>query len=224
VASLVLPGAGQLLEERRRGWVYLALEGAVWTVWGLERHQGRSDRERYRDLAWEVARQGSGARVDGDFEYYERLARWERSGAFDQDPVRPGIQPETDPSTFNGDAWALALDIFGGGGTPPQPGEPAYEAALAFYAERAYGEAYLWDWTGAPASQDRFGSLIESSDDHFRRASLWLGGALLNRVVSALDAVLAAQTRARASLAVHPGPLESRAAPSTTLQIRVILP
>lgn len=202
-ASALLPGAGQFMQGRRRAWVYLAAEAMIWAGWGVERSRGREDRGAYRDLAWSAARFGSADRVDGDWEYYERMSYWLRSGAFDADPAAAGIQPETDPTTFNGDAWRLAADIFLGGG-PVDPHSPAYASALAFYVERAYGESFLWDWTGQATELDRYRGLIETSDSHFKRASLILGGVVLNRVVSSLDAFLSQGTGRTTSLRVVP--------------------
>ncbi|HSG46229.1 MAG TPA: hypothetical protein VLA43_00315, partial [Longimicrobiales bacterium] len=155
LASAAVPGSGQFLLGQRRGWAYVGLEALVWTGFVLERSRGLDDRSAYRDLAWEVARGGSGVRLDGDFSYYERMSQWERSGRFDRDPVAPGVQPEVDPATFNGDAWRLASAIFLGG-EPAEPGAPGYASALAFYLERAYGEAFLWDWSGRMESLERF--------------------------------------------------------------------
>lgn len=203
-ASALLPGAGQLMRGQRRGWAYLAAEVAVWTGWGMERSRGREDRTAYRDLAWSAARVGAAGRVDGDWEYYERMSYWIRSGAFDTDPSAAGVQPETDPSTFNGNAWGLAVDIFLGGGTV-DPGSPEYAAAIGYYSERAYGEQFLWDWTGQEGALDRYRRLIESSDSHFGRASLILGGLVLDRAVSALDAMLTQRTGRATSVRVIPG-------------------
>ncbi|UCC24878.1 MAG: hypothetical protein JSU98_14265 [Gemmatimonadales bacterium] len=204
-ASALLPGVGQLLQGRRRGWLYLGLEALVWVGYLSERDRGRGDRQAYRDLAWEVARSGSGNRVDGDFEYYERLAYWARSGAFDADLVTPGLQPEEDTATFNGDAWRLAVSIFLGGG-PADPGSPGYEAALEYYRGRAYPDGFLWDWTGKPEGLARYRGLIDSSDDHLRKASLILGGAVVNRVASSLDAVLTRRLGREAAVRLVPGP------------------
>lgn len=203
LASAVVPGSGQFLLGQRRGWAYLGLEAVVWTGFLVERSRGLDDRGAYRDLAWEEARGGLGARVDGDFPYYERMSQWERSGSFDRDPVQPGIQPELDPATFNGDAWRLASAIFLGG-QPAEPGAPGYASALAFYQERAYGEAFLWDWSGRMESLERFRRLMERSDDHLRSASLILGGAVVNRIASGLDAFFSQRTGTDASLRVLP--------------------
>ncbi|MDT8340253.1 MAG: hypothetical protein RQ751_01960, partial [Longimicrobiales bacterium] len=186
------------------GWGYLALEALIWTGFALERGRGHSDRTAYRDLAWRTARGAAGERVDGDFTYYERMSLWDRSGAFDADPATPGVQPESDPATFNGDAWRLAANIFLGG-RPGDRDAPGYGQALAFYRERAYGEAFLWDWTGHGESQMRFRDLIERSDDHLRNASLILGGAVLNRLASGLDALLSNRTGVPTSVRLETG-------------------
>ncbi len=207
-ASIVLPGAGQLLQGRWRGWLYLGLEAGIWIGYVSERNRGGDDRRAYRDLAWTAARGGTGTRIDGDFEYYERLAYWNRSGAYDADPGSPGLQPEEDPATFNGDAWRLAVSIFLGGG-PADPGAPGYAAAMDYYRERAYPNDFLWDWTGRMESLERYRGLIESSDSHYRNASLILGGAVANRIASSLDAVLTRgmgrPARLRLSPALGPG-------------------
>ena len=224
LASAAVPGSGQFLLGQRRGWAYVGLEALVWTGFVLERSRGLDDRSAYRDLAWEVARGGSGVRLDGDFSYYERMSQWERSGRFDRDPVAPGVQPEVDPATFNGDAWRLASAIFLGG-EPAEPGAPGYASALAFYLERAYGEAFLWDWSGRMESLERFRRLIDTSDDHLRNASMILGGAVVNRLASSLDAFLSQRTGTDASLRLLP---RRSAAPGggflPHLILRVIVP
>jgi len=204
-ASALLPGAGQLLRGQNRGYAYLAAEAAVWAVWLDSRGDGGELRSRYRDLAWEVARGYPTPRMDGDFEYFERMIRWDRSGAFDADPVTAGIQPESDPTTFNGDAWRLARGLFWNGAeTPPSP--EAEAAALEYYRERAYGEAFEWDWSQAPEQKARFVQLISDSDAAFRRARIAVGGLLLNRLLSATDAFLSNRVPGDARLRMRPGP------------------
>jgi hypothetical protein len=174
--SLVVPGAGQHVLGQDRKWAYLALEIAGWAFF-VERRRGGSDyRDRYRDLAWETARIQGAARVDGNFEYYERLAHWTRSGAFDRDASSPGVQPELDDATFNGFVWARARGIFFGGASNVPETDPAYQSALAYYGAEAYAPALLWDWTGAPAAQEEYAQLLETSDSRFRQATtvIWV--------------------------------------------------
>ena len=193
--SLVVPGWGQLALGQRRAFAYAAAEAILWAVWADRRGKGNDLRRAYRDLAWQSARQPSGlARRDGPWAYYETLSKWARSGAFDRDGTLAGIQPEEDPSTFNGSVWALARDLHLSGRTP-SPSDPAWEAALAWYGERAYADAFLWDWTGKGDDLEEFRRLIHRTDDCFRQATAALGAVLANHVLSGTDAFLSARLR-----------------------------
>lgn len=184
--SLLLPGAGQLVQGQKRGWAYATLEAVGW-IFYIERRRSAGDyRGRYRDLAWESARVHASSRIEGDFTYYERLTQWERSGRFDADPGSPGVQPEADASTFNGSVWDRARRIYG---VPSgDPGGPGYESALAYYGELAYRDAFLWDWTEHTEARGRFASLIRTSDAHYRHATIALGLLFANHLISAADA------------------------------------
>jgi len=75
LASLVVPGSGQLLGGRDRGMVYLAAE-----VWFVARAlalsgQGRSERDQFITLGFDVARaQFTPYRLDAPWEYYEAMS------------------------------------------------------------------------------------------------------------------------------------------------------
>lgn len=217
--SLAIPGSGQLRQEQRRGWAYLALEAVAWSAWLERRHRGGELRTRYRDLAWQEGRIRSGPRVDGDFPYYETLSTWTRSGAFDVQPSTPGIQPEMDADTYNGSIWALARGLF----LPPeggQPGSPEWRRALDYYEDRAYGEPFLWDWSASPGGQAEVARLIEESDDRFRQATLVLGAVLLNHAASAVDAWLSTSLHMdETTLRVVPSVLGPRGAWTISLHI-----
>lgn len=191
--SALVPGAGQLLAlDQRRGWAYLALEALGWVVYADRRSAGGRFRDRYRDLAWEAARLGDGPRVDGDFEFYERMASWGSSGRFDADPDVPGLQPEPDPSTFNGSVWQRARGIYSVG--PGQgPTDPAYQAAVDYYSSRAYTDDFRWDWAGDAEALERYDGLIRESDERFRQATVVFGAVMANHLVSAVDAYVAAR-------------------------------
>lgn len=194
--SLVVPGGGQHLLGQDRKWAYAALEVVGWALFVERRHAGSDYRDRYRDYAWENGRLQGAARVDGSFEYYERLAHWTRSGAFDRDGNTPGVQPELDESTFNGSVWSLAARIFLGGSTTVPESHPAYADALAYYGERAYAPDFLWDWGAAPDAHARYADLLDASDSRFRQATTVLGVIIANHVFSAADAYLSARGRA----------------------------
>lgn len=217
LASAAVPGAGQLLLGHRRGWAYLAIEALGWVAYADRRSEGARYRTRYRDLAWTTARSGSGTRVDGDFAYYERLSLWTRSGRFDMEGGTGGIQPETDPTTFNGSVWRRARGIFSVE-DGDEPGSPRFDAALAYYAEQAYGEAFLWDWTGDPGARDQYAGWIRESDERFRQATWALGVLFANHLVAAADAWVSTP----ASLSLTPV-LSADGGPAARILLRVEL-
>ncbi len=202
LASLVLPGAGQWIQGQERAWSYLGVE--VLAVLGyLERTgSGAELRNRYRDLAWRVARDRVQPRIDGDFDYYEAVADFPASGARDRAPDVGGIQPETDPTTYNGRIWELAREIYSVDGSSTD--SEAYRRALEYYRERSYGPELAWSWTGADGARAEYRDLIEESDSRFREATIALGIVLGNHILSAVDAyvseLLGAEERSHLSI------------------------
>ncbi|MDX1674699.1 MAG: hypothetical protein R3314_07895 [Longimicrobiales bacterium] len=205
-ASVVAPGAGQAALGLRRALLYGALELAFWGAHLEAAADYRRLSTAYRDLAWEVARTATapGPRVDGTFGYYETLGQYVRSGAYDTDPGAAGLQPEEDPSTYNGTVWELARALFLPGGSG-DPGSEEYEAALAYYRDQAVGPAFFWDWSGELQAMDRYRGIMRDADAEARLRSTALGLVLANHMVSAVDALLIARLRGDAG--VH---LESR--------------
>lgn len=220
-ASLVLPGSGQLLLGRARWAVYAGLELAGWLVHLHQRREGHKFRTEYRDLAWMEARSGGPhPRIEGDWEYYERLGSWSRSGSLDADPARAGVQPEVDPESFNGATWALARDIY----LPEGAGEghPAYGKALEFYETRAYPTELLWDWTGKEASLTQYRDRIERSDEALRTATVVLGAVVANHLLSAVDAFVSSRLPAGQAVSASAGfrPLTQGPVLEWTVEVR----
>lgn len=194
-ASLVLPGAGQAALGLKRWVAYGLLEAGLWGMHLEARADVRSLRSRYRDLAWEEARDASPEpRQDGDWGYYETMSRYLASGTYDSDLESEGLQPETADGTYNGSVWALAQALYLPSGTGG-PGSPGYDRALAYYREHAAGAAFLWSWVGKEGALERFRDLIRESDDEARMESLALGLVLANHLVSAVDAFVVARMR-----------------------------
>ncbi len=193
-ASLVVPGLGQLLGREDRGAVYLAVEGYSLARILQLNHEGRTEADRFRDLAFAVARHGfTAVRRDTVFEYYETMERFVASGEFDRD-AGPVLAPETDPATYNGSVWLLAQRTFWPDpSTPPDPGSPEYAAALQFYEQHAVGPDFRWSWRNAPLQQQVFRETIRKSDDAFRSAQSYLGILLANHVASAVDALISSR-------------------------------
>ena len=167
--SLFVPGLGQHRQGRARKWLFGAVEVLGWAVFFERRASGNDLRTGYRDFAWSNGRLQAGSRADGDFDYYETLTKWTRSGAFDSDPIQPGLQPEADVGSYNGTIWARAQGLFLGG-APGQVGDPGFEQARAYYEDNAYGNGFLWDWSDDAAGQAELSGRIEASDDRFGQA------------------------------------------------------
>tara|TARA_Y100001970_G_scaffold202063_1_gene245994 strand:+ start:6529 stop:7083 length:555 start_codon:yes stop_codon:yes gene_type:complete len=166
--------------------------------------KGTDLRGEYRDYAWQKARLQSGPRVDGDFDYYEVMSQWERSGHFDLDLGREGTQPELNPSYYNGLIWTRALGIFSVGQSSG-PGDPEYESAIRYYEQHAYGTGFLWNWTGTPGGRSTYADIIRKSDDRFRQARNAVGFVIANHLVSAADAFVSGRTGLNIETRVGPG-------------------
>lgn len=220
VASLIVPGSGQWLRGQSRSYAYLAVEAIGWGVFLHRRFEGDRLRERYRDLAWNAARSHRGGpRVDGDFDYYEVLGRFESSGVWDADPTRPGLQPETDPDTYNGSIWSLARDLYLAGAEDPD--SAAWERAIEFYRERGFPPEMEWDWSRNPAAHRQYRGLIDRSDGAFRDATLVLGVIVANHLLSAVDGYLSARLSSSAAPAFVPGPEGPSASGDPLLRLQV---
>ena len=222
--SALFPGLGQRKLGKGRWLAYLAVEGVAWISFGRAQRSATDERGQYQDLAWDVARSFNGPRVDGNFRYYETMEKFLASGAFDTDSAAPGIQPEMDPSTFNGRVWSLATEIYFPAGANPGPGDPEYEAALVDYQTRAYAERFEWSWAGQSASWTDYMDLIDSSDGSFRRASQFLGVVVANHLLSGVDAFVTARIqgsgRNQAEAQIRLVPRDDRKGLGLVLQVR----
>jgi hypothetical protein len=205
LASAVLPGAAQFMMGDDRWVPYVAAEAWAWVSHLHQRRSARSLERRYRDLAWDVPRRADrpAERRDTIFEYYEAMAHYQSSGAFDLEPNLPGVQPERQLGTYNGDVWALARALFFPGGAAAAPGSPAYQRALDYYLANAIPPGYGWAWGGSLLEQQVFADLIADSDAAFRSGTRYLGVILANHITSAVDALVTARLRQLAGEAVR---------------------
>src|SRR3989449_11404053 len=84
LASLLVPGTGQLLAHQDRGAVYLAAEVYLVSRYLQLDHEAMGEQRRFQNLAFEVARRQFGpTRRDTIFEYYEQMERFTESGNYD---------------------------------------------------------------------------------------------------------------------------------------------
>ncbi len=212
VASIIVPGSGQLAAGHDRGAVYLALEAVLLVQLFSARSEATRERDRYKDLAFDVARAPfAPARRDTVFEYFEQLDRFVESGPFDSDPG-PALVPPADELTYNGSVWKLARETFLPDPSFPDTTSQEYQRALDFYRSRAVGPNFQWSWRDAGLEQDLYSRSIKRSDDAFRSSTQYLGFLLANHLLSAIDAFVSyrlgrvgSPARLQSSLAWIPG-------------------
>jgi hypothetical protein len=199
LASLLVPGTGQLMAGQDRGAVYLAAEVYLLSRYLQLDHQATQEATRYQDLAFDVARRAfQPVGKDTVFEYYEQMGRFVESGAYDADPGA-AFEPEGDPGTYNGSVWLLARRTFWADpNTPPDQSSWQYAQSLEFYRARAVTPNYQWSWREHSLEHQVFGDYIRSSDDAFRKAQSQIGLLLANHLVSAIDALISARMSAAA--------------------------
>ncbi len=194
--SALVPGLGQGVLGQQRGVAYVAAElYLVLRALGAER-DARRERDAYREIARTVARAGFGDdRPDAGWPYYERLQFVLESGRYN---VTPGgtFTPEPDVTTFNGSIWRLARETFWRDpDAPPPEGSDEYRRALAFYQERAVGEAFRWSWRDAQLEQDLYRQTIDRSNESSRLARQMVGLLLANHALSLVDAYVSVRLR-----------------------------
>jgi len=217
LASLLLPGTGQLLAHQDRGAVYLAAEVYLVSRFLQLDHEAMLEARRFQNLAFDVARRAYlPVRRDTIFEYYEQMERFAESGYYDGDPG-PAFVPDSDAQTYNGAVWLLARRTFWENpNVAPDPTSPQYWRALQFYQARAVGPNFQWSWRDHSLEHEVFRDYIKRSDTAFRRAQNQVGLLLANHVLSAVDALISARMSAAAGRAaamrttVIPGHAEIR--------------
>ena len=194
LASLVVPGTGQLLLGQDRGILYLAVEAFTLGAYIRQTTLAHQEGDLFRDIAFQVARRDfAPALRDTAFEYFETMAHYSESGAYDLDPG-PALVPETDPATYNGAQWLLARRTFWSDpDLPPDPASPEYIRAIQFYQGRAVGPNFQWSWRDVPLERATFRQSIERSDDAYRGAQNYLGLLLANHAVSFADALVSSR-------------------------------
>jgi len=199
LASLIVPGSGQLLAGQDRGAVYLAAEVYLLSRYLQLDHDATQEARRYQDLAFDVARRSfQPTQRDTVFEYYEQMERFVESGAYDAD-TGSAFVPESDTRTYNGSVWLLARRThWEDPNVPPDPTSPQYWKALQFYQARAVSGNFQWSWHEHSLEHQVFRDYLRRSDNAFRHAQIQIGLLLANHLVSAIDALVSARMSAAA--------------------------
>ena len=218
LASLLLPGAGQLMAGQDRGAVYLAAEIYLLSRFVQLDREASREAERFHALAYDIARRAfSPTRRDTVFEYYEQMERFAESGRYNTDPGS-GFTPESDPRTYNGSVWLLARRTLWPDPDVPPPTQELYLRAVDFYRARAVGPAFQWSWRDHSLEHEVFRETIRRSDDGFRSAQNQVGLLLANHVVSAVDALISSRLAAAAG---RPAELHTTVGPRGNARVQI---
>ena len=196
VLSGVVPGAGQFAMGQQRSVGYLVAEGYLILQQVRARRDANRDRDAYRALAFDVARQPfGGERPRGNWDYYESMEKFLESGAFDRIPGG-AVDPETDETMYNGARWLLARETYWlNPDVAPAVGSAEYQRAMAFYQSRAVPAAYQWSWRDAQLQRDVYAQTIASANRSGQRAVNFVGLIGANHLVSLIDAYVSVRVR-----------------------------
>lgn len=192
VASLVVPGSGQLMAGKQRGFAYMVLEGYLLIQAISAQRSGDRDRVAYRQVASDVARAAFGEdRPVGPWAYYESLEKYLESGTYNLNTDN-GFQPETNVLTYNGAQWRLARETYWSDpDVAPDVGSAEYQRALEFYQRRAVRDEFRWSWRDAQLQQDVYRQHIASANRNYQRAVNYAGVVAANHLLSMVDAFIA---------------------------------
>lgn len=187
LASLFVPGAGQLMLGQDRFVVYTALEGLFWWQFAKVSNERSQQEADFRDIARRVARAHlSPNGPDGDWAYYEAMRDFDASGQFSKSDDATRLVPETDRATFNGRTWALAKGL-----------NPDSVSALVYYREHAYGPNMLWSWQNAGFQKDQFAQATNKRNDANNAMNDYLMLLAANHLLSMVDAFATFRLQAR---------------------------
>lgn len=196
LASLVLPGAGQLLLGQDRFVAYLAVEGFALLGFIDQSREARRERDRYRGLARDIARSSfPGSRPVGPWAYYETMEHYIESGVFDRFPGGE-FSPETDQSTTNGALWLLARQTYWRSpSVEPDHASAEYRRAIAMYIDRAVRPEFRYSWRNAQLEQDLYRRSIAHANQAYRDATTQVAMLIANHLLSGIDAFVTLRLR-----------------------------
>ncbi len=188
LASLAIPGLGQLRLGQDRFVGYLATEGFFLLKYATDSRQAAQSDRQYRQIARDVARRGFVPNPpDTIFQYYEKLSKPQflESGVFTMALSGPTV-PESDSTTYNGSVWLEQRKLYGV--RSDDRNSSAYQLALAGYERIAVRQAYRWSWRNAQLEKDIFSRAIDLHDAAARRVSSDVAVLIANHLLSAVDA------------------------------------
>ena len=196
LASLVVPGTGQALLKQQRSVAYFVAEGFMVLRAVRAHHDQNSAKLQYQKLAADVARSGFGTdKPTGPWDYYEILEHYPASGAFDLN-VAGKFTPETDVSTYNGEVWFNARQIFWDSpDAPPPESSSQYARALARYKDLAMQGSYRFSWKDQSNVQNEYILSIADANRSRQQVVSTFGLLAANHLASMVDAYINVRLR-----------------------------
>ena len=196
LASLALPGSGQATLRQQRSVAYLVAEGFLVLRAVRAQNDRNSAKLQYQKLAADVARAGFGTeRPNGSWDYYEILEHYPASGAFDLN-VAGKFTPETDESTYNGELWFRARQIFWDNpDQAPDEASTQYIRALDRYKSLAMQGSFRFSWKDQSNVQNEYILSIADANRSRQQVVSTLGLLAANHLASAVDAYINVRLR-----------------------------
>jgi hypothetical protein len=177
LASVIIPGVGQVMLGNDRFVGYAAVEVLSWWKFTKDSRDQSLQESAYKDIARQVARASfSSTAPDREWTYYETMRDWKESGVYSKTVAGP-VDPETDVTTFNGAQWQLA-----------QATSPDRASALVKYERAAIKPEYRWSWRNAQLQYDIFKRTTFKRDDAYYAGIQDLIVIGANHVLSMVDA------------------------------------
>ncbi|MEO7361832.1 MAG: hypothetical protein ABI120_15990 [Gemmatimonadaceae bacterium] len=196
LASLALPGSGQATLRQQRSVAYLVAEGFLLLRAVRANNDRNSAKLQYQKLAADVARNGFGTdKPTGPWDYYEILEHYPASGAYDLN-IGGKFTPETDESTYNGELWYQARQIFWDSpDMAPAESSAQYARALARYQTLAMQGSYRFSWKDQSNVQNEYILSIAEANRSRQQVVSTLGLLAANHLASAVDAYINVRLR-----------------------------
>ncbi len=162
--SLLLPGLGQMHEgHRTRGWVFLGIDGALWTTLAVSEVQSHLRGQTYREVARAYALVSDGT----------------HSATFYRD-----VGSYSSSDIYNIYLRREARAVFESQSAQP---DSAREAFIDDYVQQhGYFGNETWEWD-TYEHYLRYTNARRGQHDAARRASLAIGGLVVNRLFAVLD-------------------------------------
>lgn len=196
LASLVVPGTGQALLKQQRSVAYLVAEGFL-ALRIVRSNRDRNDaKAQYQKLAAEVARAGFGTdKPAGPWDYYEILEHYPASGAYNMATNGP-FTPETDESTYNGQQWLVARQIFWNNPEQAPPTSSSeYQRALDRYQKSAVQGSFRFSWREQINVQNEYILSIADANRSSQKVVSTLGLLAASHLASMVDAYITVRLR-----------------------------